>query len=681
MKPSTKFSLKENVITSCLLYFRNLFSNNIKVSILIVFICIINTQNLFAQNKALRDSLHVALSQKNNDTVKVNILNQLSKDLYSLGELDSVLLYSNQSLKLSEKINYALGQAKSIAIIGNVHLVRNNYQEAISCNNKALKIYKELGEKRLEANTFSNLGLVYYRQGIHTKALELFLKALKIDLENKDSLNISQDYRDIGMVHKFMDEHQQALKYYQKSIEIQEAIKDSVNLGITNHNVGSVYIKMKNYPKALEFENKAIEIFNNLNEPNIHTLAFFYYNLECIYYSMGKYAEAHRSLDKAMRIFNEVGDMQSLSLCYLNKGKIRLKEKKFAEAREQIAKAKAMSKEFHNHIELRDIYINLALVDSSLGNYINAYSNIWKAYLYNDSFNNESNTKELTRLQMNFEFSQKEDSIMMVNQKELAVKEATLLAHKKQQWFMGIGIGLLCVIGGLLYTQNRVQKRNNLKLSQLNNELDEKAEQNQLLVKEMHHRIKNNLYMVYSLLDIQSHNTENKETQNQLQSARQRIESIANTHEQLYQHKPESVSMQEYINQFVNKTVQQFAHTKKIDTHIHIDAQIKLQTATCMPLAMLLNEWMTNSIKYVEDDNNEIQIYIKAYSNEANAATLEYYDNGNIYNDNIATETSVTPYSSGIGRKIIQLLSRQIQAAMENNFQNKPFHYRITFPV
>jgi signal transduction histidine kinase len=90
---------------------------------------------------------------------------------------------------------------------------------------------------------------------------------------------------------------------------------------------------------------------------------------------------------------------------------------------------------------------------------------------YKDSLFNQDKLKEFTRKEMGFEFTKREDSIKMLNDKKIAVKDATLRENKKKIWFYISGIFLLLIIGGMLIFQNRNQKRNNQKLSKLNEDL------------------------------------------------------------------------------------------------------------------------------------------------------------------------------------------------------------------
>lgn len=631
-----------------------------------------------AQNNKLTDSLKNVLSKSGSDTTRVNLLNQLSIAYYDIENADSSMHYANQALQEAKKINYKKGLARAYRNFAGVELVKGNYPIALEHYKESLYYYQQLNDVKGEGAVITNMGIVYYQQSIYSEAQKCFFKALQIDINLKDSVGISEDYRNIGMVFNQQKKPEEALRYNLQALEIQKAMNDEVNMAITYNNIGSAYSSMDRFEEALKNHKEAVRLMQKAMPDNVYGLSYYYHNIAVAQKKMGNFKESREYLMKMLDFKKKVGDVNGIATAYYEIGDIFLRQKEITPAKKWLADALNLAQQSKSNKLLSRIYSGLAVADSTTGNYKNALNYYQQHTRYNDSIFNEENTKEITRLQANFEYSQKEDSILLSNQKTIAVKEAHIAANKKQKWMWIGGSVLLAVIGMLLFYQNRIQQKNNLQLTMLNNELDEKATQNQLLVKEMHHRIKNNLYMIYSLLNIQSHNTNNRETQEQLQAARHRIESIAATHEQLYQNQPGNVAMKAYIEQFVSRAIQQLNSNNTVTTHININPEILLNTATCMPLAMLVNEWITNSMKYAAAPDNQLHLFINGNLNSNNEAALEYYDNG-IENK---SAVSVKPTASGgMGKRIIELLSKQIKGKLNAQYLNKPYHYNIVFPL
>jgi two-component sensor histidine kinase len=251
-----------------------------------------------------------------------------------------------------------------------------------------------------------------------------------------------------------------------------------------------------------------------------------------------------------------------------------------------------------------------------------------------------------------------------------SIAQAEKSVLQKNTQIMAIIVAALLIISVLIFINRKNIATKNKTLFQLNQQLDAKAIQNELLVKEMHQRVKNNLTLIYSLLEMQGKRTDSTETQEQLFAARQRIESIAITHEQLYNNKDGIINIHQYLTLLVSHILQGQSTAKTIVPQLHIEQHIELDSKRCLPVAMLINEWLTNTIKYAETKNHHIEILITARIQQ-NQLELTYGDNG-------ITQNAHNP--AGLGSKIISLLCKQLHAALDSQHNNKPFNYKIIFP-
>lgn len=643
------------------------------------------SQCAFAQRNPVIDSLRHRLNTASADSQRAVLFNEISWAYMEQSGHDTALLYAGRALQLASRKNIPSVIAKAYGNIGAVHLSRGHFREALQALFASLEIRTALGDLKGQANLYTNIGLVYFRQSNLAEAQKYFMQALKTDQVRQDSTDLSQDYRDIGMVYRRQGENAKALDCYFKALNIQQALRDSVNLSITHNNIGSAFSELGAYSKALQHIDTAIALLGTHPEKYIQALGFYHQNAAITLRDSGAYRAAHQHLEQARQRFEALEDLQGLAGNFVINGKMLLKEGKNIPAKTILLEALRLQKQTHNLQGIQDVYQLLAVADSSLGLYKSALNYYQRYALYKDSTTNEAKIRELTSQQMTYEFSQKEDSILMANQKVLAVKDATVSAQKKQKWGMGAGIGLLGVIGGMLVYQNRRQKRNNRTLSHLNTELDASARQNQLLMKEMHHRIKNNLYVVCGLLDIQSHHAPDEDTEQILQAIRQRIQCIATTHEQLYLSTPDRISAKEYLEKFVANILYLLGATDAVATQIEVDSQLTLQPETCVPMAMLLNEWLTNTVKYTRSETGNTRIFIRLSGNETGEAALEYADSGGHFPEITGTSEGGQPADKvctpGIGSRIIQLLARQLRGKLQTDYQQQPFHYHIVFPV
>ncbi|MFZ2216948.1 MAG: histidine kinase dimerization/phosphoacceptor domain -containing protein [Methanothermobacter tenebrarum] len=177
--------------------------------------------------------------------------------------------------------------------------------------------------------------------------------------------------------------------------------------------------------------------------------------------------------------------------------------------------------------------------------------------------------------------------------------------------------------------------------------LKESIREKELLLREIHHRVKNNLQIISSLLSIQERKTSDQNFKDILSSSKERIKSIALLHEQLYQSTDlANVKIKDYIKNLVTKTLQAYPTDTRIKTDIE---DITLNIETSLPIGLIINELLTNTIKHANAKNVEIRLK-KVNGN----LTLHYKDDGKgLTKDEIQK-------SEGLGWQLITSLKDQL---------------------
>jgi two-component sensor histidine kinase len=199
--------------------------------------------------------------------------------------------------------------------------------------------------------------------------------------------------------------------------------------------------------------------------------------------------------------------------------------------------------------------------------------------------------------------------------------------------------------------------------------LFQKNQQNELLNKEIHHRVKNNLEMIMSLVYMQQHNSNTPEVKDNLQNIRLRIESIASLHQQLVEQK-DNVDLKIYVHQLVSNVSHLLGDNKKILTHLEIQSIATPQNIS-FPLGLIINEWITNSVKYAQPTTEPLTIFVDIHNGD-NKIKVSYRDNGKP----IQTSTKQT----SMGLDIINLLVAQMKSTLIKN-PNNNFDYQLTIPL
>jgi two-component sensor histidine kinase len=205
------------------------------------------------------------------------------------------------------------------------------------------------------------------------------------------------------------------------------------------------------------------------------------------------------------------------------------------------------------------------------------------------------------------------------------------------------------------------------------NEIHEKEN----LLKEVHHRVKNNLQTVSSLLSLQSRNTESRPMKGLLKGTQNRVIAMAMVHEMLYMRKDIShIEYKSYVQELSEYLIRSI---KGIDNNINLIIDIpdiKLGIDTAIPLGLLINESLTNALKYgIEgDEEGDINIKLQKDSEKENCYILEIGDNGIGFPETINYKNT-----KSLGLKLIHNLTRQLRGTIERDASKKGTNYIIKF--
>jgi two-component sensor histidine kinase len=222
-------------------------------------------------------------------------------------------------------------------------------------------------------------------------------------------------------------------------------------------------------------------------------------------------------------------------------------------------------------------------------------------------------------------------------------------------------VGIISLLALFLHKRNKEirLKRNEAVVS--SHELLQKNLQNELLNKELHHRVKNNLQMILSLVYMQEKKTKADETKSNLQDIRMRIENIAAMHQQLLEQNHNVADLRQYVMKLVNSVASLVGNGNQVFTHLDID-EINISTKQSFPLGLLLNELVTNTIKYATPVDNILAVYVTIKS-DGNTVNVQYRDSGR--------PVKKQQIKAGLGMNIISLLTAQLNGELhrdENNY-------------
>ena len=196
----------------------------------------------------------------------------------------------------------------------------------------------------------------------------------------------------------------------------------------------------------------------------------------------------------------------------------------------------------------------------------------------------------------------------------------------------------------------------------------ELLERKEAMIGEIHHRVKNNLQLVASMLALQSHQTDNDANKTIFNASRSRVESMSLIHQKLYQNMDyENVNVQEYFTNLAEQILKTYPNTQTIEPHFNIKTT-SLHIDTIVPIGLILNEWLTNSIKYAFEAVDDAKISMEMVE-EGGKLKVSYFDNGVGLSNNTL---------EGFGSQLIKSLGRQLRATF---VQHDSHGYGITMYI
>jgi len=221
--------------------------------------------------------------------------------------------------------------------------------------------------------------------------------------------------------------------------------------------------------------------------------------------------------------------------------------------------------------------------------------------------------------------------------------------------------------------ERKVEERT-LSLSKANKELEKSLKEKEALLKEIHHRVKNNMQIVSSLLRLQSRKIKDKKVLGIFNQSQNQIKSMAFIHEKLYQSKSFSrIDFGSYIEKLIKHLAYFYEGEKKeIKFNINIE-NIYLEINRAIPLGLITNELVTNSLKYAFPTGEKGEIYIHMKKSPEGKFTIVIGDDG------LGVKSSKEIFESEtLGVQIVQDLVRQIKGTIELDIE-KGLAYRIVF--
>ncbi|MFY7912804.1 MAG: tetratricopeptide repeat-containing sensor histidine kinase [Emticicia sp.] len=571
---------------------------------------------VFAQpaplNKSALDSLKNIINSSANDTAKVHAFYWISRAT-TLSNTTESISFASKGLALAQKAKFPIGEIECLEALCFSYAITSSFDIGFKSAYKQMELSRTHAPIR-EVFGINMMGLLYQKLGDDKEALKWARKSyFHPKMRVTDPFTqwsamflLSQEYERENKLDSAKIIATETLNYSKKFFPMQEGYPKLVLARINS--------KLKNFNEAISYCKQIIE------KSEEDRLDFFtnevQNELAQIYFAQSKpdsakiYAE--KALDGAKQLRNYLVVMNSAGLL------------------SQIF-------EKNNPIKAFD-YLKLSMAAK-------------------DTVTNIEKNKQV--------------KILEIKEKQ-RIEDLNLAAvYAKNELRFNTVIGLLftaLLTAFILYRNNRQkQKANtvlqeqkekinsqNITLETTLNQLTAKNAENELLLKEIHHRVKNNLEVVSSLLALQSAKIEDPEIQDAMLASQNRVQSMGILHQKLYQSEHLAfIEMKNYFQNLCENILDSYNETDRIEVNIDMN-EIELDVDTAVPVGLIVNELLTNSLKYAFPNGKKGTIKLSLENIDKNNLTLKISDNG------IGKSLDTKAKGTGFGTQLVDLLTRQI---------------------
>ena len=578
---------------------------------------------------------------------------KIKVDSFKYSALNDLAYYTHtrdlsRSLELTRIGLKMTGESKDLLWEGRFQITEGAILLRMEQLDLALTILKE-AEQKVEKQDlpllYTQIGYVFERKGDITKAADFAMKSKNLGIELNDRWAIAQAYSDLSNLYWKYSDFEKALEFGLLSVKLFEELRiNSMDYDFVLYVVGNNLLSLNRHQDALRYFKHAIAIgerygfYNNLSDINI--------SLVDLYTDLNDYDAAEMAGQEAIKYANLIDNDFLLMRCWLSMGRLRIFQGKYNDAINLLNRSlDVASPDFGDKFYLSKVFELLGRAYAKSHNYKDAID----AFTVYDSLEKEVfmeiSNQRMALLQSEFDLDAKNTTIQGM--------EARIRKQSSTQTLITIISGLLLVLLLVLYVTYQNNKKKNILLESQN-------EEKEFLLKEIHHRVKNNLGIVSSLLDLQAEKIRDPKVIEAIVESRNRVYSMSMIHQKLYQGSNlASIGMKDYLIELSQHILDSFGAKNRISFHYNLE-DMELDVDSAIPMGLIVNELLTNSFKHAFPQDKAGIIQITCQHLTEDRVVLEVADNG------IGAIEMDNDPNDGFGTQLIELLILQLDGSIMN---------------
>ncbi|GAB3774657.1 hypothetical protein GCM10028818_17750 [Spirosoma horti] len=653
--------------------------------------------------RRLIDSLKTTLTYKLPDTTRARTYYNIANSFYKESKLDSALYYLKPMLKHCQKTHDLAGLGDYNLLTSVVRLHQGLFDESILCAQAAINYFTKCHKLSSIAKVYHNLGLLYKTMGGDLriranleKGMYYIQQAIRINQELKNNRSLAENYINLGIIYEDLLEYERGRECFLKALAINDAIHAKPeDYRVIYNDLGKNANVQGKYEQAVMYLNKALAINLELNRTT--SLVHNYRNLSTAYQFLKKPDQAILYGEKAIALVEKSKDApltrsvyKMMSQMYASVGKYEkaynyaVQQKRIEDSLMNLDKTRTVARLEEQYTlkksnELATIQAQLALAKTREIARIESGKEKEIAAIQAEENRRVARIKavvDIEKARAIADVQAKYETQKRMNQ--IAALDQENQQQTRQVNYMAGGLGLLGLLLSLLVGQYWALRRANKQLSAQNeiitsnsHQLVSQSDQLRTLMKELHHRVKNNLAIVSSLLTLQANGLTDEKAVQALRKGQQRVQAMSLIHQRLYQtDRVTIVNIREYLTDLSESLMQAYGY-EPANFDLQVDVALEeLDVDVAMPLGLIVNELITNSFKYAFTHQEHPLLRIKLdYANGESqpGITLEVQDNGPGIQ---AADWQKNNSKTSFGRRLVTSLTEQLEGKFELTTQN-----------
>lgn len=570
-----------------------------------------------------------------NATSQESVINRLIREAdhisrFDLGKAKSII---DSALSLSKTSKNDTLRANVLLEKGRIENYYGAYKSSLEYALRARKLFHNHNHTKGLAASFLLMGHDYSAIGNFEKSEVDYMQALHLAKKINAKKTIAEAYNGLGNDAFDNGDLDGALGYYNQSKAYYTQLKSYLNVADIDNNIANIYSEEKMFEKAKKAYREALKTY--IAQNNETSELYIYCNLASVLCQEELFDSSLYYLDLSLKLSLKTGSFSNIQITYSG---------------------------------LKETY-------QKMGNYKEALHFSELSHAYEDSIISDENDRYITQLEIEYQ--------KKIDQRTIANQSRKLDSQTRQTYAAFIGMGVLIVLLILFFFYNRrvriLNRRlalSNHKISLKNSQIDKALHEREVLLKEVHHRVKNSLQIISSLLNLQELQLTDPNAIKALQESKARIQSIALMHQNLYQQDADlgKVNIQSYLRDILELQQKAFGSPEKTVNCIFEVMPSELDIDRSVPLGLIASEVINNAFKHAFESIEQPQLIVRAVI-QVERFILSVIDNG------LGLQSTSSVKGNSLGLEIVEALTQQLEGNFVLESREEGTHFRLEFPV